>query len=56
MLAVLVGEASVWLPREATSELLVSEPDLAHVVPTVVCALALVAMAIGSLRREWAAR
>ena len=55
-LAALVGEVGVWLPRTATSELLVPAPDLAHVVPTLACALILVAMAVSSLRRERAAR
>src|SRR5699024_8319442 len=51
-----LGEESVWLPRVATSELLVPDRDLAHVVPTVARALAVGATAIWSLRREWATR
>lgn len=52
----LVGEAGVWLPREATSELLVPGSDPVHVVPTAACALAFVVLAVLSLRRERAAR
>lgn len=56
VLAGLLGDAGVWLPGVATAELLTPEPDLVHVVPTVLCALALVILAVLSLRREWAAR
>lgn len=56
LLSGLLGGGSVWLPRTATSELLMPEAELVHVIPTVVCALAFVAMALWSLHREWAAR
>ncbi|WP_017590012.1 hypothetical protein [Nocardiopsis ganjiahuensis] len=52
----LVGEAYAWLPRAATSALSAPGPDPAHVVPTVLCALALVAAAVASLRRDRATR
>ncbi|WP_299955352.1 hypothetical protein [uncultured Modestobacter sp.] len=56
LLTGLLGRGSVWLPRAATSELLVPGPDLAHVAPTVACALVLATMAVLSLRRDRAAR
>lgn len=52
----LLGDASVWLPGAATSELLMPEPDLAHAVPTAAVALAFAVVAVLSLRRERAAR
>jgi ABC-type transport system involved in multi-copper enzyme maturation permease subunit len=56
ILSGLIGEGSVWLPRAATSELMLPGGDPARVLPTLVCALVLVATAVLSLRREWAAR
>ena len=52
----LLGEASVWLPGAATAQLLVPEPDLAHVVPTAAGALVFTVVAVLSLCRERAAR
>lgn len=56
VLAGFVGGAGVWLPGAAASALLLSEPDLAHVVPIAACALVLVVIAVLSLHRERAAR
>lgn len=55
-LSSLVGEAGVWLPGAATSELMLEQPDVAHVLPTVICALLLVAAAVTSLHRDRAAQ
>ena len=52
----LVGDASAWLPRTATSELMFPQPELAHVLPTAFCALLLALIAVASLRRDQVAR
>lgn len=52
----LLGKASAWLPRVATSELMIPQPDLAPVLPTAICAAMVTTVAIVSLRRDCAAR
>ena len=52
----LFADASAWLPRTATSELMVPQPDLAHVLPTAICALLLAVIAVASLRRDRVSR
>lgn len=48
----LLDEANAWLPRTATSELMLPQPDFAHVLPTAISALLLAVIAVASLRRD----
>lgn len=48
----LFGHASAWLPRTATSQLMLPQPELAHVLPTALLALLLALIAVASLRRD----
>lgn len=56
IIAGLVGDQDVWLPRTATSELMLPAPDLAHILPTALCAVIFSLIAIMALRRDRVAR
>lgn len=56
VLSGLFDDVSVWLPRTATSELMLPQPELTHVLPTAICALLLAVSAVASLRRDRVAR
>jgi hypothetical protein len=56
VLAGILDAAGSWLPRAATAELMASSPDVVHVLPTLVAAVGITAVAVLSLRRGRVAR
>lgn len=52
----LFSEWGTWMPRAATSELMLAQPQIIHVLPTVLFALLISIAAVMSLRRDRVAR
>lgn len=52
VLSGIFADAGAWLPRTATSELMLPNPEIVHVLPTAIGALLVAVVAVVNLRRD----